>query len=307
MSKKKPLSIIDRETKKPFLEMVWGQWWLHFLYGETFFSKLLGTPLLHTLFRWPLLSWAIGKYYDSRLSKRHIAPFCRHFDINMTECELPIEEFHSFNDFFTRHLRSETRPQAEGADIITIPADGRYTFIPTVGTSQPFRIKGEPLCLENLLGSHTLAARFLGGSAVIARLCPTDCHRFYFCTDGQPSKATWIRGSLFSVNPIATKKRPQIWWKNRRAITLIETEKAGTIAYVEVGATNCGSIIQNFVPDSWVRKGDEKGFFRIGGSAIILFFEPNRMQFSEDLVKLSSSHKEIYCKIGQPLGKILNP
>jgi len=141
---------------------------------------------------------------------------------------------------------------------------------------------------------------------VIARLCPTDCHRFYFCVDGQPSKTTWIPGSLFSVNPIATKKRPQIWWTNRRAVTLIKTEKAGTIAYVEVGATNCGSITQNFVPGSWIRKGDEKGFFRIGGSAIILFFEQNRINLSDDLVELSATNKEIYCQIGQPLGTILN-
>jgi len=306
MIEKKPVTVIDRTTKTLFQEKVWGQWWLHFLYGDSLLSKLLGTHLLHGLFRWPLLSWAIGKYYDSTISRRHIAPFCRHFDINMTECALPTEAFHSFNDFFTRHLRPEVRPQDRSDETITIPADARYTVIRSVGAKEPFFIKEEPLCLEKLLGSNTLAARFLGGSAVIARLCPTDCHRFYFPLDGKPSTTVWLPGSLFSVSPIATTSKPWIWWTNRRAVTLIETEKAGTVAYIEVGATNCGSIIQNFVPNSWVRKGDEKGFFRIGGSAIILLFEPNRMQFSEDLLELSSQGDEVYCQIGQPLGTILS-
>jgi phosphatidylserine decarboxylase len=111
-----------------------------------------------------------------------------------------------------------------------------------------------------------------------------------------------MHGSLFSVNPIATKTRPWIWWKNRRVLTLVETKHAGLMAYMDVGATNCGSIVQTFVPNGWVRKGDEKGYFRLGGSAIILLFEPGYLTLSEDLLKLAESGCEVYCKIGQPLG-----
>jgi len=305
MTKEEPITVIDRTTKTPFQEKIWGLWWLHFLYGRSLISRLLGTPLLHALFRWPLLSWAAGKYYDTSLSRRHISSFCHHFGINMTESELSVDEFHSFNDFFTRHMKQGTRPQAEDPKVVTIPADARYTFLTHLGNSKPFLVKGEPLCLEKLLGSHTLAARFFGGAAVIARLCPTDCHRFYFPLDGTPLKSRWIPGSLFSVNPIATTTRPWIWWTNRRAVTLIETEKAGTVGYIEVGATNCGSIVQNYVPESWVKKGEEKGFFRIGGSAIILLFEPGKIELAKDLIELSSSGHEVYCKIGQNLATIV--
>ena len=75
------------------------------------------------------------------------------------------------------------------------------------------------------------------------------------------------------------------------------------MAYIEVGATNCGSITQEFVPNTWVKKGQEKGFFRLGGSAIILLFEPGRVRVSDDLLELSASGREVLCHIGQPLAR----
>jgi len=218
----------------------------------------------------------------------------------MTECEET--HFRSFNDFFIRRLKPECRPQSSTA--VTMPADGRYSFFPTIGVDQPFVVKGESFSLEKLLGSTALAARFVGGVAVLARLCPCDCHRFYFPVDGRPLEPTWIPGSLFSVSPIATRTRPWIWWTNRRVVTVIETERLGHVAYMEVGATNCGSIVQNFVPGSWVKKGQEKGFFRIGGSALILLFEPQKIALEPDLLDFPAQ-EEVYCQIGQPLGRIL--
>ena len=78
------------------------------------------------------------------------------------------------------------------------------------------------------------------------------------------------------------------------------------MAYIEVGATNCGSIIQEFVPNTWVKKGQEKGFFRLGGSAILILFEPGRIQLSDDLLELSAKGHEVLCRIGQPLGRCIS-
>ena len=222
----------------------------------------------------------------------------------MNECV--DNEFRSFNEFFIRRLRSEHRPQDQNPNILTVPADGRYSLFPIIGTGEPFLVKGEQFSLANLLHSKALAAQFLGGVGVIARLCPCDCHRFYFPCAGISKDPVWIPGSLFSVNPIATRKRPWIWWSNRRILTLIHTEHVGTIAYLEVGATNCGSIIQNFVPNSLVTKGQEKGYFRIGGSALILLFEPDKVELVPDLQELASHSKEIYCQIGQPLVQVIS-
>jgi phosphatidylserine decarboxylase len=222
----------------------------------------------------------------------------------MDESQLEIEEFTSFNDFFTRRLRPEYRPQDLSPHTITAPADGRYTLLENLGSTRSIHVKGEALSLSQLLNSSHLAARFYGGSGVICRLCPADCHRFYFPVSGHATEATWINGSLFSVNPIATQTFPWIFWRNRRVVTLLETAGFGSIAYVEIGATNCGSISQTFVQNSWVRKGEEKGFFKLGGSAIILLFEPGQLRFADDLLELSKSGLEILCRIGQPLAHV---
>ena len=43
--------------------------------------------------------------------------------------------------------------------------------------------------------------------------------------------------------------------------------------HIEVGATCVGSIIQPYKPNTKVEKGDEKGYFKFGGSTTILFFK----------------------------------
>lgn len=301
-----PLKIIDRLSQKVLVEDIWGEFGIRFLYGDSLLSKIAGRALLHSLVRWPLVSWAVGKYYDSRKSCQIIRPFCERFGIDMKESQLAIEDFISFNDFFTRKIRPECRPQDLSPETLTAPADGRYSLFENLGATHSIPVKGDSLSLSQLLNSPQLAARFYGGSAILCRLCPADCHRFYFPASGIAHEPNWINGSLFSVNPIATKKFPWIFWKNRRIVTLLETELFGSIACIEVGATNCGSITQSFVSDSWVRKGDEKGFFKLGGSAIILLFEPGQIQFSKDLVELHKSGLEVLCRIGQPLATAIN-
>jgi phosphatidylserine decarboxylase len=301
-----PLVVIDRVTKRPVEEKVWGNGWLSLLYGETLVAQTIGRSLLHLVVRWPAFSWLVGKYYDSAYSCKDIADFCQRFHIDTTEQTLPLDQYTSFNDFFTRRLRPEVRKQDPDPQVITVPADGRYQFFPMIGSTSSFPVKGLNLELEKLLHSAPLAARFYGGVGVLCRLCPADYHRFFFPTEGRAGATSWIHGSLFSVNPIATRHFPWIMWSNRRAITLVELPGRSTMAYIEIGATNCGSIIQEFVPNTWVKKGQEKGFFRLGGSAILLLFEPGRIQLSDDLLELSSSGHEVLCRIGQPLGRLIS-
>jgi phosphatidylserine decarboxylase len=222
----------------------------------------------------------------------------------MEESQLRLEEFTSFNDFFTRRLRPECRPQAIGDDVVTIPADGRYRVIQDIDNSDLFSVKGKKYSLAALLGCHEMAALFHGGTAVFGRLCPADCHRFYFPMSGKVHTTSLIHGSLFSVSPLAFSGRPWILWNNRRAVTLLETEHAGAVAILEIGATNCGSIVQTYPQNSWVRKGQEKGYFRIGGSAVILLFEPGRIAIEQDLLELSASGYEVLCRTGQLLATV---
>ena len=92
-----------------------------------------------------------------------------------------------------------------------------------------------------------------------------------------------INGWLYSVNPVAVKKNIQIFTQNKRALCELQTPAFGRVLYMEVGATTVGSIQETYQPGQWQCKGAEKGYFEFGGSALILLFAKNTIQFDEDL------------------------
>jgi phosphatidylserine decarboxylase len=215
------------------------------------------------------------------------------------------ESFATFNDFFYRKLKPDARPIAPGADEIAFPADGRHLVLPDIAACGDFFIKGTRFDLRALLRDDALAERFARGGMLISRLCPVDYHRFHFPFGGVPGKARAVNGPLYSVSPIALRKRPSILWENKREITLLRTPTIGDVLLLEVGATCVGSIVQTYTPDAAVTKGDEKGYFRFGGSCFITIFEPGRVRFADDLVEHSAAGREVYAKMGELAARVV--
>ena len=77
-------------------------------------------------------------------------------------------------------------------------------------------------------------------------LCPVDYHRFHFPAAGVPGETRLIDGPLFSVSPIALRKRLAYLWTNKRTLTALETRRFGTVLLFEIGATCVGTIHQTF-------------------------------------------------------------
>jgi phosphatidylserine decarboxylase len=138
---------------------------------------------------------------------------------------------------------------------------------------------------------------------LISRLCPVDYHRFHFPVAGTPGESRLINGWLYSVSPLALRRRLKYLIENKREVTLVESPQFGTVAIIEVGATNVGTIRQSFVPGRPVAKGDEKGFFAFGGSCVITIFQRGRITFDADVVAQSAQHLETYAKFGDRLGE----
>jgi phosphatidylserine decarboxylase len=117
-----------------------------------------------------------------------------------------------------------------------------------------------------------------------------------------PGESRLIEGWLYSVSPVALRRRLRYLIENKRVVTLIESPQFGTVGMIEVGATNVGSIQQSFVPGRAVQKGEEKGLFAFGGSCVITIFEKGRIRFDEDVVAQSKEQIETYAKMGDRLG-----
>ncbi|WP_297338751.1 phosphatidylserine decarboxylase, partial [Pseudophaeobacter sp.] len=82
--------------------------------------------------------------------------------------------------------------------------------------------------------------------------------------------------------------------------TLIKNDKIGTYCFSEIGAFGVGSII-NTTSSGAVRKMQEKGYFKFGGSTVVVVFQPGQVTFSPDLVENSAKGLETLVKVGQPL------
>ena len=291
---------IDRSTGRKEVEKVYGKWAVYLLYGDYVFSGLIGSFL-----RWfskiPFFSSLYGRMQKRKSSTKKILPFVEAFEIDPSEFLKDIGAFESFNDFFIRKLKSDVRPIAEGREAI-LPADGRYMVYPDISLADGFFVKGRKFALNSFLQDRELAEKYQKGSMVLVRLCPADYHRFHFPVDCIPSKTRMINGYLYSVNPLALKRNIEIFCENKRVITHLESEEFGKVLFIEIGATNVGVIHQIFTPFKKVLKGDEKGYFSFGGSAIVLLFEPGKIQFDFDLVQTSRRKIETRSLFGQSLG-----
>ena len=301
-NKQKGIFYLDRETQVIKKEKVVAQGALEFLYSSNplvyAFSKLFLLPLI----KLPAISRLYGSLQDRPSSKKKIKPFIAEHDIDSKEFEEHIESFNSFNDFFTRKLKVSCRPIAPNKETAITIADGRYYVFPKINKNSEVEIKGKYLSISKLLNNQSLSDEYENGSLVIARLCPSDYHRFHFPFDCEAKQTSLINGPLLSVNPLALARNFNILAENKRYITPINSEVFGQVLFIEIGATNVGTVHQSFKENQPYKKGDEKGYFSFGGSCVILLFKEGKISFDEDLVKASLQGTEFYCKMGQSLG-----
>lgn len=294
------IQYLNRKTKQLETEKVYGEKAIAYLYGN---KGKVAKFLLFLVAFCPFFSTVYGWLQKSFWSKKKIIPFIQEFKINQDEFLEDTKSFKSFNDFFIRKLKPSARPIDIRDGVAIIPADGRYLFYSHIEKADGFVIKGKKFTLQALLKDEALAHKYKDGSMVIARLCPLDYHRFHFPIHCKPSKTRLINGPLYSVNPLAIKENINIFSENKRTITLLESENQ-TVAFIEVGATAVGSIHQTFKEGKTYPIGAEKGFFSFGGSTLILLFEKGKITFDNDLLEASKEHIEIYCMMGQSMGRL---
>ena len=294
----KSIQYIDRASSELKTEIVagWGALkWLH--------QGVLGKFFLEYAVKHRFLSWLYGLWMSSFLSRWQISGFVESLSIDMDEAVIPVDGFSSFNDFFARRLKPEARPVVVGEEVCCVPADGRVLVIQKLDQDQVFLVKGVQFNLGDFLQDEEMTKRYLGGSMVIVRLCPSDYHRFHFPLDGVPGSAKRIGGYFYSVNPLAIQYKPDLFVKNERQVCEMKTAY-GKVCLIEVGATMVGKVVQTYTPKVFVNKGDEKGYFEFGASTVVLLFEPDRIDLDEDLVANTYKGYETLCKMGGSLGKL---
>lgn len=294
--KMKTINYINRASGEKKTELVPSERMLKWLY-----SSATGKVALHLLFKRKVISALGGWYMNTKLSAKRIPAFVDEHNINLAECQLSkIADFPTFNQFFYRKLKPETRPI--GKNLVS-PADGKILAFQSITDVPKFFVKGSEFSIESFLQNKNLAGKYEEGAMAIIRLAPADYHRFHFPATGKVSVSKPIKGHYYSVSPLALQNSLEIFCENYREYCIQETEEYGNILISDVGATMVGSIIQTYQVNSVVKKGAEKGYFAFGGSTLVLLFEKGKIQFDADLISNTKNGLETSIKMGENIAK----
>lgn len=299
MQQRQELVYFDRYAGELKPEGIYGEKPLRWAYETG-----LGRFCLEAAIKQRWFSGLYGKWADCGCSAKEVLPFIEHFGLDTDEFLNATESYQTFNEFFFRRLRPEARPVADEPGNACFPADGRQLVIRDLSEATAIYAKNQKFELSALLGDPSLAERFSNGTAVISRLCPTDYHRFHYPLAGSPGGPRLINGPLYSVNPIALARNISYLWQNKRRITQISDSAAGDYLFLEIGATNVGSIVDTSNNKSPVATGEEKGYFKFGGSMVMTLFQAGRFSPAADLIEQSANGVELYTRFGDFMGKV---
>lgn len=265
----------------------------------------------------------LGAFLRSPLSHFYIKGFIAKNGIDMTDFKEYEEagfggtkKFRSFNDFFTRKKEASALKVDFEPTRLVSPCDSLLSVYKITEDSK-FHIKGFDYSLEDFFCSERGAFKspelleqmkaFAGGDCLVFRLCATDYHRFCYFDDGKHSgelgENHFLEGKLYSVQPKACENF-RVYTKNRRSWTILDTAHFGKVAQVEVGAFSVGGIV-NHLPSGGkteFKRGDEKGFFDLHGSTIVLLFEKGRIQLRDEILEAWKSG-EVRVRYGEWIGK----
>ena len=287
----------NRDTKEYEIEKVAGENYLNWTY-----SSPLGMKFLELFVKKKIFSKIYGYTCDRPGSIKKIPAFINDLNIDMTESLEPESTFKNFNEFFIRKLKPEARPIDSNKNFLMSLGDGRLSAYENIDLNSVVQVKGFDYSLKELTGETVISNKYKHGTCLILRLCPTDYHRFHFVDNGICEKTNTLAGDYYSVNPIALSKIPQLFCRNKREWSLFHSENFGDILYVEVGATCVGTIVQTYSPMEPVKKGAEKGYFKFGGSTVIMFLEKDKVKIDKDIIVQTNIGFETKVKMGEKIG-----
>ncbi len=258
------------------------------------------------------LSRVVGRLAASEhplIKNTVIRAFKQQYGIDMSIAEQPdATQFKSFNDFFTRALKTGVRDIDSNTRSIVSPADGAISQLGHIDQGDVFQAKGQSFSVEQLIADAQLAKPFMNGEFATVYLSPKDYHRVHMPFAGTLTETLYVPGELFSVNQVTAENVPGLFARNERMVCLFDTE-IGRMAVVLVGAmivAGIETVATGKVKPSGrlelqhhqlkLAKGAELGRFYLGSTAIVLF-EQNRMQWA------SAFKAESLVQMGQALGQ----
>ncbi len=286
--------IYDRSSGKIIVEEQYQEGYLKFLY-----HKAVGRLLLKLFFSAKLFSKFYALTVDSKRSIKKIRPFIETYNLDMSQYQT--KKYKSFNEFFIRKIRPETRPYSMDEHTLISPADAKLMVF-HIDSNLRMNIKHSTYTLDELIQDVSLSKEYVNGTCFVFRLTVDDYHRYHYIDSGYKKSHKVIEGVLHTVSPISSD-RYKVYMENQREVSVLEGENIGEYIQIEVGAILVGRITNHKV--ATFRRGDEKGYFSFGGSTVILLMKENTIWVEDDIWESSNKGIETKVKMGEKIGGII--
>lgn len=288
------MKIWDRKNNEYIEEEESAQKGAEFLY-----NTVLGRILLKSIFASRWFSKCLAVYQKSFISKRKIKSFIPKYNINM-EMYDDIKTYKSFREFFIRkrEIKKYIKEDYLNKQNLVAIADSKLQVI-HLNEQSVLKIKKSSYDLKDLLQDEELANKYKNGICLIYRLSLHDYHRYHYLDDGKLKSSKYIKGKLHTVRPVSEKYN--VYSKNSRVISVLQTENFGEVIQIEVGAMLVGKMVNHEI--TTFSKLQEKGFFDFGGSTIVQIFEKDIIKIDEDIITKNNEDTEVKVEIGMKIGE----
>ncbi|HVP50102.1 MAG TPA: phosphatidylserine decarboxylase [Candidatus Bathyarchaeia archaeon] len=280
------------------------------LVADTIISKLYSprlenAPLLAKLASSGQMSKVLGYLnYDNALSSRMsgMQKFLRTCGIDPRELVDDPATLDTPRKVFERRIKYwQCRPLPRLRRSVVCPADSRM-MVGSLSNTSGLYIKGKFFEFPELLGKGSRWTRkFAEGDFAVFRLTPEKYHYTHVPAAGRVADFYTVGGRYHSCNPQAAVQLVTPYSKNRRVVTIIDTDceggdHAGYVATIEVVALMIGQIAQCYSATRYesprtiergmfLERGAPKALFRPGSSTVVLLFQPGRVRFASDLMR----------------------
>jgi phosphatidylserine decarboxylase len=312
-----PHQYVDRETSSVKTERVFGDRLVHLMYG----AALENAGVLFKLLTSARMSRLLAHLnYDLPLGLGAADRFARSMGVDLTEC---VERrLDTPRKLFERQIRYwSVRPMEDEPSAVVSPADARVLPGSLSAASRVF-LKGKFFEFEELIGpgKPRWLSAFRDGDVAIFRLTPDKYHYNHTPVAGTVVDVYEVSGDYHSCNPGAVVTLAAPYSKNRRVVTIVDTDvpggtRAGLVAMIEVVALMIGEIVQCYsetryerpcpvVPGMFLRKGQPKSLYRPGSSTDVVLFEKGRVAFSEDLLR-NAARRDVRSRFSHGFGRPL--
>lgn len=288
------IKVFDRASSHIYLEKQYKEKQAEFLYNSR-----AGRILLRFFVVSKTFSNIYAACQSGKKSVEKIQPFVEKHQIDMTDFR--DVSYKSFSDFFERKIKPGKRPfSASKTDLIAV-ADSKLLAFP-IDEHSKIAIKNSIYTVGELIGDNNASSTYEGGVCLVFRLTVDDYHRYCFFDSGRLAGSKTIKGCLHTVGPISSK-RYKVYSENFRIASRLKTDNFGDSMYIEIGALLVGKIHNHECSN--FDKGDEKGYFSLGGSTIVILLKKDVIKVDQDIREYAQQGIETRVKMGETIGEKL--